>query len=156
MNFVHLCFQLGKASPSDIIVFLIIWKLRFKSSGTLQTAVKWLDYPWPCGQCKVNPTLQILKIHVMQILKWWASSEGGHWMIKSWKKDCDLWLMALDLLLHFLVLHHDMQFRNSYMVFLSVLQSQFLDDRLFRNQPWPDMVNSRDPPDLKMSIFGLY
>ena len=32
--------------------------------------------------------------------------------------------MALDLLLHVLVLHHVMQFRNIYLVFLSVSQSQ--------------------------------
>ena len=32
--------------------------------------------------------------------------------------------MALDLLLHVLVLHHVMQFRNFYLVFLSVSQCQ--------------------------------
>ena len=32
--------------------------------------------------------------------------------------------MALDLLLHDLVLHHIMQFRNFYLVFLSVSQCQ--------------------------------
>ena len=41
------------------------------------------------------------------------------WMIKS-----DLCLMALDLFLHVLVMHHVMQFRNFYLVFLSVSQYQ--------------------------------
>ena len=39
-------------------------------------------------------------------------------------ENSDLWLMALDLLLHVLVLHHVMQFRNFYLVFLSVSQCQ--------------------------------
>ena len=39
-------------------------------------------------------------------------------------EDSDLWLMAHDLLLHILVLHHVMQFWNFYFVFLSVSQCQ--------------------------------
>ena len=70
--------------------------------------------------------------------------------------------MALDLL-HVLVLHHVMQFRNFYLVFLSVSQCQgiapcyaslelidFLEiSRDWRD--WPDIVSSRDPPDLNIS-----
>ena len=37
-------------------------------------------------------------------------------------ENSDLCLMALDLLFHVLVLHHVMQFRNLYLVFLSVSQ----------------------------------
>ena len=36
----------------------------------------------------------------------------------------DLWIMALDFLLHVLVLHHIMQFWNFYLVFLTVSQCQ--------------------------------
>ena len=39
-------------------------------------------------------------------------------------ENSDLCLMALDLLLHVLVLHHVMQFRNFYLLFLSVSQCQ--------------------------------
>ena len=42
------------------------------------------------------------------------------WMIKSLK--IVTYVLALDLLLHVLVLHHVMQFRNFYLVFLSVSQ----------------------------------
>ena len=70
--------------------------------------------------------------------------------------------MALDLLLHVLVLHHVMQFRNFYLVFLSVSQCQGiapcyatleLIDLLEISQTWltwPEIVSSRDPPDLKI------
>ena len=39
-------------------------------------------------------------------------------------ENSDLCLMALDLLLHVLVLHHVMQFMNFYLVLLSVSQCQ--------------------------------
>ena len=39
-------------------------------------------------------------------------------------KNSDLRLMGLDLLVHVLVLHHVLQFRNFYLVFLSVSQCQ--------------------------------
>ena len=39
-------------------------------------------------------------------------------------ENSDLCFMALDLLLHVLVLHHVMQFRNFYLVFLSGSQCQ--------------------------------
>ena len=39
-------------------------------------------------------------------------------------ENSELCLMALDLLLHVLVLHHVMQFRNFYLVFLSISQCQ--------------------------------
>ena len=65
--------------------------------------------------------------------------------------------MALDLLLHVLVLHHIMQFRNFYLVFLSVSQCYAtleLKDFLEISRDWRDIVSSRDPPDLK-KVFTL-
>ena len=66
------------------------------------------------------------------------------------------------LLLHDLVLHHAMQFRNLYLIFLCVSQCQgippcyatlelidFLEISLIL-LTWPDIVSSRDPPDLKI------
>ena len=80
--------------------------------------------------------------------------------------------MALDLLLHVVVLHHSMQFRNFYLVFLSVSQCQGiapyyvtleLIDFLEITPDWrewrdwlTDRVSSRDSPDLKMEFSIIY
>ena len=71
----------------------------------------------------------------------------------------DLCLMALDLLLPVLVLHHIMQFRKFYLVFLSVSQCQgiapcyatleLIDFLEISLTGLTDIVSSRDPPDIK-------
>ena len=67
--------------------------------------------------------------------------------------------MALDLLVHALVLHHVIQFQNFYLVFLSVSLFQGiapcyaileLRDFLEITVTWPYIVSSREPPDLKI------
>ena len=61
--------------------------------------------------------------HRSRVFHYYKISNITIWMIKSLKIS-DLCLMALDLLLHVVVLHHSMQFRNFYLVFLSVSQCQ--------------------------------
>ena len=74
-------------------------------------------------------------------------------------ENSDFCLITLDLLLHVLVLHHVMQFRNFYLVFLSVSQCQgiapcyatleLIDFLEISVTDVTDIVSSRDPPDLK-------
>ena len=74
-------------------------------------------------------------------------------------ENSDLCLMALDLLVHVLVLHHVMQFRNFDLVFLSVSQCEgiapcyatlkLIDFLEISVTDLTDIVSSRDPPDLK-------
>ena len=74
-------------------------------------------------------------------------------------ENSDLYLVALDLLVYVLVLHHVMQFRNFYLVFLSVSQCQgiapcyatleLIDFLEISVTYLTDIVSSRDPPDLK-------
>ena len=73
--------------------------------------------------CSINTTNMFVKTNKSWKLSWIRSFP----MIQFLKilddkmsENSDLWFMALDLLLHVLVLHHVMQFWNFYLVFLSV------------------------------------
>ena len=53
-----------------------------------------------------------------------SSIKSGVFHYYNKSENSDLCLMALDLFLHVLLLHHVMQFRNFYLLFLSVSQCQ--------------------------------